>query len=160
MSTFGGTLKVISSRFYNNEASGNGGAIQSANQNALTIVRSHFFRNRAGYAGALFEAGVATPPLIRFNIFNANTSAAGGSGAISVDGGDVVGGAGPNLLGITSNNFINNTSALGSTIEVQQCEPTSRASVRAITFGNRIVRKASAAIGPKVRFATVPCDPI
>jgi predicted outer membrane repeat protein len=160
VSTFGGTLKVISSRFYNNEASGNGGAIQSANQNALTIVRSHFFRNRAGYAGALFEAGVATPPLIRFNIFNANASTTGGSGAISVQGGDIAGGAGPNLLGITSNNFINNTSALGATIAVQQCEPTARASVRAITLGNRIVRKASAAIGPKVRFDTIPCDPI
>jgi len=159
VSTLGGTLKVISSRFYNNEASGNGGAIKSDIQSALTVVRSHFFGNSAGYAGALFEVGVATPPLIRFNIFSTNTSMTGGGGAIAVDGGDIAGGAGPNLLGITSNNFINNTSALGATIEVQQCDPTARASVRAITLGNRIVRKASAAIGPKVRFATIPCEP-
>ena len=159
VSAIGGTLKVISSRFYSNEAAGNGGAIQSVNQSGLTVVRSHLFRNMAGYAGALFEYKVTTPPLIRFNIFNANASTTT-AGALSVDGGDVAGGAGPNLLGITSNNFINNRATLGGTIDVVQCEPTARASVRAITLGNRIVRKAGEAIGPKVRFDTISCDPV
>jgi predicted outer membrane repeat protein len=151
-----GTLKVISSRFYSNEASGNGGAIQSDGQGLLTVVRSHFFQNSAGSGGALFEYASSAPPLIRYNIFNANESG-GWAGALMVNGGDVEGGAGPNLLGITSNNFINNRSAFGSTIEVAQCDPTARASIRAITWGNRIVRRAADAATPRVKFTTVGC---
>jgi len=157
---FGGTLKLISSRFYDNKADGNGGAFVSWEQNSLVALRNLFLRNVAfADGGAILEHASGVPPRIQFNIFERNRSLNNPSGAIAADAGDVYGGAGPNLLGITHNTFKFNSSSLGSTILIYQCEAPSAASVRAITKGNVILRKKVDATGPRVRFWTVGCTP-
>ena len=153
-----GSLNVISSRFYSNFAAGNGGAIVSWEQNSLIVLRSLFLRNSTNNeGGAILEHGGVVAPQIRFNIFERNTSISSGSGALAADAGDLAGGEGPNLLGIRSNTFRFNKSFLGSTIQINQCEAPSAASVRTITQRNQILRKKADAIGPRVRFNTVSC---
>jgi len=153
-----GSLKVISSRFYSNFATGNGGAIVSWEQNSLLVLRSLFLRNSTNNeGGAILEHGGVVAPQIRFNIFERNRSLSGAGGALTADAGDIAGGEGPNLLGIRSNTFRFNKSFLGSTIQINQCDAPSAASVRTITQTNRILRKKADAIGPRVRFNTVSC---
>ena len=153
-----GSLNVISSRFYSNFAAGNGGAIVSWEQNSLIVLRSLFLRNSTNNeGGAILEHGGVVAPQIRFNIFERNTSISSGSGALAADAGDIAGGEGPNLLGIRSNTFRFNKSFLGSTIQINQCEAPSAASVRTITQRNQILRKKADAVGPRVRFNTVSC---
>ena len=152
-----GSLKVISSRFYSNTAD-SGGAFVSWEQNSLVVFRSLFLRNVALVdGGAILEHGGLVAPQIRFNIFERNRSLQGAGGALTANAGDVLGGDGPNLLGIHNNTFRYNKSFLGSTIQINQCEATSAESRHVITSHNRILRKQVDAIGPRVRFTTVTC---
>jgi predicted outer membrane repeat protein len=156
---FGGTLSVISSRFYSNRALTNGGAFVSWEQNSLKVLRSRFLNNQtqSNDGGAIFEHGSVAAPVIRYNVFERNRSVYGFGGGITLDAGDIAGGSGPNLLGVTNNTFQYNRAPVGNAIQVYQCEAASAASLRAITWGNRIVRRAADAATPRVNFTTIGC---
>ena len=158
---FGGTLTVISSRFYNNLAETNGGAFVSWEQNSLKVLRSRFLDNRTSNndGGAIFEHGSVAAPTIRYNVFDRNRSVYGSGGGIALDAGDIAGGTGPNLLGVTNNTFRDNRAPVGNAIQVYQCEAPSAASLRAITWKNRILRRGVDASSPRVNFTTVTCTP-
>jgi hypothetical protein len=122
------------------------------------VLRSLFLRNSTNNeGGAILEHGGVVAPQIRYNIYERNRSLYGAGGALTADAGDVLGGDGPNLLGIHNNTFRYNKSFLGSTIQINQCEATSAESRHVITSHNRILRKQADAIGPRVRFTTVSC---
>lgn len=156
-----GSLRILSSRFDGNYAGTNGGAVVSWEQSSLKVERSIWRDNIAESetGGALKEHASAVPPVIRYNIFARNRAIIGAGGAISVDAGDLLGGSGPNLLGITNNTFRGNRAPSGHAIQVYQCESPSAASIRTITWRNHIVRAADAAGQPRVRLTTVVCDP-
>jgi predicted outer membrane repeat protein len=158
---FGGTLTVISSRFYSNRAETNGGAFVSWEQNALKVLRSRFLDNQTqgNDGGAIFEHGSVAAPTIRYNVFDRNRSVYGSGGGLALDAGDIAGGSGPNLLGVTNNTFRYNRAPVGNAIQVYQCEAASAASVRAITWKNRILRRGVDASSPRVNATTVSCTP-
>ena len=158
---FGGTLTVISSRFYSNRAETNGGAFVSWEQNALKVLRSRFLDNltQGNDGGAIFEHGSVAAPTIRYNAFERNRSVYGSGGGIALDAGDTAGGSGPNLLGVTNNTFRYNRAPVGNAIQVYQCEAASAASLRAITWKNRILRRGVDASSPRVNVTTVSCTP-
>jgi len=58
-----------------------------------------------------------------------------------------------------NNTFRGNRAPSGHAFQVYQCESPSAASIRAITWRNRIVRAADAARQPRVLFTTVFCEP-